>query len=128
MLKGTFATVINCMDGRVQLPVANWLKENYHVDYVDVITEPGPDKIISQSQNIDSIKSKVLISVNIHGSSIVVITGHYDCAGNPVSKKEHLEEIKRSTDVVKSWNLPVKIFGLWVNEKWEIDIISEQHS
>ncbi len=38
---GTFATAINCMDGRVQLPVIAYLKSKYVVDYVDAITEPG---------------------------------------------------------------------------------------
>jgi len=33
---GKFATAINCMDGRVQLPVINWLMENLSVDYVDI--------------------------------------------------------------------------------------------
>ncbi len=30
MSQGTFGTAINCMDGRVQEPVARWLKEHYY--------------------------------------------------------------------------------------------------
>lgn len=30
MISGKFGTVINCIDGRVQIPVSNWIKENYH--------------------------------------------------------------------------------------------------
>jgi hypothetical protein len=40
-------TAINCIDGRVQEPVAAWLKERYHLDYVDMITEPGADKVLA---------------------------------------------------------------------------------
>jgi len=33
----SYCTVINCMDGRVQLPVIKYLKERFDVDYVDSI-------------------------------------------------------------------------------------------
>ena len=39
----SFCTAINCMDGRVQLPVIRFLQERFKVDYVDVISEPGPN-------------------------------------------------------------------------------------
>jgi len=37
----TFATAINCMDGRAQLPVIEWIKEKQPVGFVDMITEPA---------------------------------------------------------------------------------------
>ncbi len=43
-----FGTVINCMDGRVQFPVLEYLKHKYEVDLVDSITEAGPLKILSE--------------------------------------------------------------------------------
>ena len=43
----TFFTVINCMDGRVQLPVINYLKQKFNVEFIDTITEVGPNKIIA---------------------------------------------------------------------------------
>ena len=39
-----FAPAINCMDGRVQLPVIAYVKAHYSVDHVDMITELGPAK------------------------------------------------------------------------------------
>ena len=44
---GSFGTAINCIDGRVQLPVINWMKATHHVDWVDVITEPGADEALA---------------------------------------------------------------------------------
>ncbi len=38
---GKFVTAINCMDGRVQIPVIEYLKNNYGINYVDMITAPG---------------------------------------------------------------------------------------
>ena len=40
------------MDGRVQLPVIQWIKENYRVDFVDVITEAGMDSVLSNQEDI----------------------------------------------------------------------------
>ena len=33
MAEGKFATSVSCMDGRIQLPLAKWIKENYSVDF-----------------------------------------------------------------------------------------------
>jgi hypothetical protein len=126
MAHGKFCTAINCMDGRTQFPVANWMKEQFHLDYVDMITEPGPDKILASAQGklVESIKSRVQISIKAHGSKIVAIIAHNDCAGNPVDKEQHLLHVKKSIQTVRSWNLSVeKIVGLWVNEDWKVEII-----
>ncbi|MGI0003888.1 MAG: carbonic anhydrase, partial [Candidatus Nitrosotenuis sp.] len=116
--KGKFCTSICCIDGRIQLPIIHWLKEKYNVSYVDTITEPGVDKLFSIANKIEEIKSKVSISVNAHGSKLIMISGHHDCAGNPVSKKEHIAQIKNAISAIQSWRLPVKVIGAWVNEDW----------
>lgn len=124
MHKGKFGTAINCMDGRVQLPVINWLKDKYSLDYIDMITEPGPEKILSQGkpEQVESIKSRVLISVNAHGSDTIFIAAHHDCAGNPVSQDEHIRQVRECLKIVRSWNLPVKnITGAWINDNWSIE-------
>ena len=46
-----FATAINCMDGRTQIPVIEWLKKEYGVDYVNMINEPGPNKILAENRD-----------------------------------------------------------------------------
>ena len=123
---GKFATAINCMDGRVQLPVINWLRENLSVDYVDMITEPGPDKILAEGSAAaqESIKARVLISVNKHGSDTIMVVGHHDCAGNPVTRAQHETHIRQSVIRIHSWKLPVKrVFGAWVDENWKVEIV-----
>jgi hypothetical protein len=126
MSHGKFGTAINCIDGRVQFPVANWMKMQFHLDYVDMITEPGPDKIVAsgQGQIIESIKVKAVISAKAHGSKVILIAGHDDCAGNPVSKELHLQQIKTAMQIVESWNLPFeRVIGIWVNKDWGIEIV-----
>ena len=127
MADGKFGTAINCIDGRTQNPVSQWIKENYSVDYVDTVTEPGPDKVLLEADygKIEQIKSKLLISIKAHNSTLIVIAGHHDCAANPVSKEEHLTQIKKSINMIKSWNFPVKVVGVWVNDQWKVEQIQE---
>ncbi len=124
MAEGKFGTLINCIDGRTQLPAISWIKENYSLDYVDNITEPGPDKLISEGK-IELLKSKINISIKLHGSNLIVVSGHHNCAGNPVSKEEHLSQIRKSIGVIKSLEMSVEVIGIWINDKWEIEPVKE---
>jgi carbonic anhydrase len=120
--KDTFATAINCMDGRVQDAVKNYLKENYQVDWVDQITEPGPIKILAENSEkniIENIKKRVDVSVNHHGSKVIAIVGHEDCAGNPVDKETQKIQLKKSEEIVKSFGFEAEIILLYVEGDWQ---------
>ena len=127
MRDGRFATAINCIDGRVQVPVLDWIRFHLNVDYVDLITEPGPDKtMIAGSEAVyRSIFDKVVLSVKVLGSQSISIVGHHDCRANPVSKEEHLELIRGSVGIIESWKLGVRILGLWVNEWRYVEVIRD---
>lgn len=127
MAQATFATAINCMDGRTQQPVTEWMKREFGVDYVDAITEPGADKALTTgpAAQVASIRSRVLISVDGHGSRNIAVVGHHDCAGNPVSKESHLEMTRKAVEVVASWGLSVRVLGLWVDEDWQVEVIAD---
>jgi hypothetical protein len=121
MTERRFATAINCMDGRVQLPVIEWLKRQYHADYVDMITEPGPERLLAEGNPaaIESIRKRLEISATRHHSNLVAIVGHHDCAGNPADKETKLEQILSAIKKVEAWNFGVRVIGLWVDESWE---------
>lgn len=125
MSHGTFATAINCIDGRVQEPVICWMKERFRVDYVDMITEPGADKLVAEGDEeaVAMMKRKIEISVQKHGSCAVAIAGHHDCAGNPVSEEEHRAQIRKGVETLRAGHPSLTIVGLWVNEDWEIEEI-----
>jgi carbonic anhydrase len=121
-----FATAINCMDGRVQKPVIEYMQQNFGVDYVDMITEPGPNRILSEAKEADiiqSLRKKAEISVDKHGSRIIVIAGHYDCAGNPENEDVQKEHLQKAAEVIVSWKLPVgKVIALWLNENFQPEV------
>ena len=121
MSHGSFASVINCRDGRTQLPVIDYVRNKYGVDYVDMITEPGPIRVLAENKDktaLESIRQRVEISTGKHGSEHIIIVGHHDCAGNPVEKETQLKQILKSIQTIRSWSFQVKISGLWIDEKW----------
>ena len=123
-----FVTAINCMDGRAQKPVIEYMQDNFGASYIDMITEPGPNKILSENNDIailESLKNKVKISVEKHGSQLIAIAAHYDCAGNPANDNVQKQHLKNSVDTVTSWGLPVKkIIALWLDEDFKASVIS----
>ena len=121
MSYGSFATAINCMDGRTQIPVIDYIRKKYRVNYVDMITEPGPIRILAEKTDkptLESIKRRVGISTGKHDSVHIVIVGHHDCAGNPVEKAAQLKQILESIWTVRSWGLRAETLGLWIDEEW----------
>ena len=117
MSENSFATSLSCIDGRVQLPMISWIKDRYSVDFVDTITAPGIDKVIFDG-DVESIKKSLMISISNHKSSHVVISGHFGCAGNPVSDEDHFTHIKKSVEIINSWNLDADVVGVWLDEKF----------
>jgi hypothetical protein len=121
MSYGSFATAISCMDGRIQIPVIDYVLRKCKVDYVDMITESGPIRVLAENSDkstIESIKRRVAISNGKHGSVNIVIVGHDDCAGNPVEKAMQLKQILESIWIVRSWGFRAETLGLWIDDKW----------
>ncbi len=123
-----FCTVINCMDGRVQLPVIKYLLKRFNVDFVDSITEAGPNLILSEQKDhvsIQSIFERLNISIENHNSVGVAVVGHHDCAKNPASKEEQIIHIQKAIQLIRQHYKDLEIIGLWVDENWEVHEIEE---
>ena len=121
----TRATCLNCMDGRVQLPVLQWIKENYHVDFVDVITEAGMDGVLSKQEDISEVLRSIAISVDVNKSTRLFVVGHYDCRGNLVEEDVHRQQISNAVNRLKDHWPDHEIVGLWVNKTWQVEVVSK---
>ena len=122
----SFCTSIHCMDGRIQELIIKYLKDNYNIDYVDTITEPGPCKILAENTDeglSSSIINRTNISINKHESKLIAISGHYDCAGNPGNETTQKEQIKESIKHLKNNYPETKVIGLWIDNEWKIHIV-----
>jgi len=112
----------NCMDGRTQLPVIEWIKGNSGADHVDMITEAGMDGFLQNQENIiDSVTDKIKISIEKNGASIIFVVGHHDCKGNPVDDGLHKEHTLVSVSRIKKEFDGIEVKGLWVNDNWEVE-------
>jgi len=123
-----FCTVINCMDGRVQLPIINYMRKRFNTDYVDTITEPGPVKILAEKQPnelVDSILKCLDVSVQKHNSIGIGVVGHIDCAGNPAPRSEQIGQICHAINFLRQRYDHIEIIGLWIGENWKVCEISE---
>ncbi|MFO7676238.1 MAG: carbonic anhydrase [bacterium] len=124
MGEGSFVTAINCMDGRTQLPVIEWLRREFGAEYVDSVTEPGPIRQLAEEPRgraALSMLARVAISVNRHGSRTVAVVAHDDCAGNPEPKEVQLEQLRRAVDTVMGWGLEVEVVGVWLGSEWQVE-------
>jgi carbonic anhydrase len=123
----TFCTAINCMDGRVQVPVITYLQERFDAAHVDIISEPGPNRLLATTPEpgtVESILKRVSISVEKHHSKGIAVIGHHDCAGNPASEQEQRLHTKEAVMMLRKKYPGIEIIGLWVDEKWEVSEIS----
>jgi hypothetical protein len=124
MMDFKFGTAINCIDGRTQEPVIDFMKKKYDIDGVDMVTFPGVDGVISNRENSDEIafiRNAVSISIEKHRSRIIAVVGHFDCAGNPGNREHHYGHIQRAVHEVSSWSFHAQVVGLYVNDKKQIE-------
>lgn len=122
-----FCTVINCMDGRVQLPVIMFLRKRFNAPNVDTITEPGPNLTLSEQKNhevIESIIRRVRISVMNHDPVGLAIAGHHGCIGNPADKDEQIVHTQNAIQLIRNHVKGIDIIGLWVNDRWDVEEIT----
>jgi len=123
----SFCAAINCLDGRTQLPVINFLMRRFNVKYVDMLTDVGPLGILTNAP--DSPRAQLFIErvntvIRFHDIKELAITGHWDCRGNPVPKEQQLEQqrqvILRYRDIFPQ----LTIIGLWVTEAGDVEEIN----
>jgi hypothetical protein len=109
------------MDGRVQLPVINYLTARFKVDYVDSVTEAGLVLYLAEKQECEQTKSilrRTDISVNRHRSKGIAVVAHYDCAGNPADERKQKEQLAKAVKSLSDRYPNTEILGLWVDSNW----------
>lgn len=119
----SFCTVINCIDGRVQIPVIAYLQNRFGVEYVDVVTEAGPVGILSQradSSDAKSIYRRVELSILAHFSQVTAVVAHHDCAGNPVSDSEQKQQLRICLEILSQRYPRMEVVGLWLDQNWAV--------
>jgi hypothetical protein len=120
----SFCTAINCMDGRVQLPVFTYLQKRFAVRYVDMITEAGPVQYLSARPDSNAARStfrRVDVSVEKHGSTRIAVVAHHDCGGNPVAEAEQRRQLVAAVEALAGRYPRCEVIALWVGTDWGVE-------
>ena len=118
-----FCVAVNCIDGRVQEPVAWYLRRLLGVSYVDMVTEPGPVKLLANGEGmetVDAIVRRVAVSIAAHESRTLAVVAHEDCAGNPVGQAEQVWQLGASVQFLAARFPKMTTIGLWVAGTGEV--------
>ena len=111
----TFATAINCIDGRAQIPIIEYLKTRHEADYVDMINAPGINGLIAHDRDaarIEAIRNDLRISLGRPGRSFVAVCAHDDCLGNPVDEAQHKDDVRTALARLKEWHPRVEMISV----------------
>ena len=119
-----FCTSVSCIDGRIQEAIQTHLKTKHGFKFVNTITEPGVCRILSEKSPkrvVQSIISKIELSIEAHRSRTIVISGHHDCVANPVDKNAQVSQLHRSKELLANSFPSQSILTIYINENWEAE-------
>ena len=119
----SFYTAVNCMDGRVQLPVINYLTARFKAEHIDSVTEAGPVLYLAEktdSEQTKSILRRMDISINNHKSTGIAVIAHHDCAGNPADEQTQISQLMPAVNFLARHYPNVEIIGLWVDSNFSV--------
>ncbi len=121
-IQGGFDVVLNCIDGRTQQPLLDWVRAQYGVDYADIVTEPGIDALLALGRPTDreAVLDKVCVSRLAHLSCYLVLAGHHDCAANPVPRPVHEEQIHAAVRWLRNALPRFDVAGVYLDETWTV--------
>jgi carbonic anhydrase len=120
-------TVINCVDGRVQLPVIGYLQQRFSVDTVDCITETAPARIFDKVADLtvlNSIFNRLNYSLQHHDSRSIAICAHAGCDGNTADAATQQRQLRRAVIFLKESYRDKDVIGLWVDDNLDVSEIA----
>jgi len=120
-----FGTLINCIDGRVQYPVMDYLTNNYDIDYFDAANEAGPLLTLVKKTDkcrLISLKEQIRTSLEEHDSKFIALVGHHDCTDNPGDRAFQEGQMDEALDYLqRAFGTDKTYVGLYVNGDWEVE-------
>ena len=117
-----FAVVLNCIDGRTQQALIEWVQRELDVTHVDVVTEPGVDRVLARGEaaTVQALLDKVCVSRLAHGAVAVIVAGHHDCAANPGDAEHHLGDVTGGVATMRPLLPEMPVHGVYVDDTWQV--------
>ena len=111
-----FATVLNCMDGRVQRKVRDYLKASFGARFIDTVTAPGMVKnLAATTGRTAEILTDSRVSTVRHGSTQIAVAAHADCAGNPIPDAAQKKQLGEAMARLRHEFPDADIVALWLD-------------
>ena len=111
-----YGTIVNCLDGTVQLPAIDFAKKLWKVNRVDVITEAAPEKILSETKDretIERICKNIEASICDQHTKRLAIVSHSNCDINNVSDTNKKDMLSKAIGYLKARFIDIEIVGIW---------------
>ena len=120
-----FGTVLNCMDGRTQRKVADFLLPRFGVRHLDTITTAGTVRHLAiDTDTTPSLLANLAVSVDQHGSRHIAVVAHHDCAGNPVAERQQRQEVEIAVERLGGLYPDTEVIGLWIGSNWIVERVA----
>ncbi len=121
-----FGTLLNCIDGRVQRTVAEYLLTLMGVRHLDTVTTAGMVKHLAGEPTTRTpvILEDLEVSLTRHGSRHLAVAAHHDCAGNQVADTEQQLQVVSAVSFFKDRHPDLEIHGIWVDHRWTVHRIT----
>jgi len=121
-----YGTVINCIDGDAQLPALRFFNNAWKTDWVDLITEAAPEKLLSEGTDTTAIGHlfrNILESLDGQSEKRLAIVSHATCSCCVASKDAKLEMLRKSGRYLVKQFPDVKVAGIWLDRNGRPGII-----
>ena len=121
-----YGTIVNCLDGTIQLPAIDFAKKLWKVDRIDVITEATPEKILSEMKDqktIERIYQNIEASICDQYTKRLAIVSHSDCDINNVSDISKKEMLYKAISYLKARYKDIEVVGIWFESNIKAKII-----
>ena len=121
-----FVVMITCVDGEIQEVATAWAQQFFAAQYVDLVTEFGPEKILTDATApLGSMRANVQHAVDTHHCLELALVGHSPCTGNAVAADVQRRQIRQGVDLLASWGMLPHIVGAFVNALGQVEMVHE---
>jgi hypothetical protein len=127
MSNETFGTLLNCMDGRVQVSGFQYCQKRFDVVHVDTITEAGIVRLVSDDVDgpvTQGVLDRVRISVEKHASTHIAVAAHPGCAGNPIEDGVQRDQLRKAVSYLQGQFLECEVIGLFLGLDGSVEEIA----
>ncbi|HET9258733.1 MAG TPA: carbonic anhydrase [Acidimicrobiia bacterium] len=120
-----YGSVLECMDGRSQRKVADYLNTVFGVRNLDTITTAGAIRHLAEdTDQTQTLLANLAISVDKHGSHQIAVVAHHDCAGNPVPDNTQKTQVSRAMARIREVHPNAEVIGLWLDANLIVERIA----